>query len=255
MINIKNLSLSIDDKKVLNDINITFPKNKLSIILGPNGSGKTTLIKTVLGLLKYTEGNILIDSKELSIMDEKEKALNISYLSQSRNTPSLSVERMVLHGRFPHLSWPRHYSKKDWDIVEDAMRKTGCISFRKRNLTTLSGGERQKVYLAMCLCQTTPIILMDEPTTYLDIENQLSLMKLCRDLCENENKTIVMVLHDIPLSLKYADYLCLLNKGNIVAKGTRDEVYNSHILDKTFNVSIKRTLIDNSYHYYTQEKE
>lgn len=249
MIEIKNLTAFYDNKKVLDNITADFPQGKLTVILGPNGSGKTTLIKTVTGLMEKKSGEIFIDGKNIESMNIKEIARKVSYLSQTRNVPSITAEKMVLHGRFPHLSWPRHYSKKDWEIVEKSMEKTGCANLKGRLVTELSGGERQKVYLAMALAQDTDIIFMDEPTTYLDPEHQLAVMERACNLCKS-GKTVILVLHDLPMALKNGQNIIVMNNGVLMEKGTGEEIYNSGILEKVFHIKVNRTETEYGIHYW-----
>ena len=247
-------SIGSSPKPALNNISVDFPQGKLTVILGPNGSGKTTLLKTALGLLPKTSGQILINNIYIEDISLKDRAKHISYLSQTRNVPSITAEKMVLHGRFPYLSWPRHYSKKDWQIVENAMTKTGSLHLRHRLITELSGGERQNVYLAMALAQDTDIIFMDEPTTYLDPEHQLAVMNCARTLCQ-EGKTVIMVLHDLSLALRHSQNIVVMNNGTVEAQGTPEEIYNSGILEKVFHVKISRIKADGQHYVYWLEPQ
>ena len=250
MINIKGLNISYNDKTVLKDINCSFSDSSLTVILGPNGSGKTTLIKSAIGLIDKNYGKIEIDGKQLDEMSLKERARKVSYLSQNRNVPCITTERMVLHGRFPYMSWPRRYTKKDWDIVYASMEKTDCLSLKGRMISELSGGEKQKVYLAMSLAQDTKSIFMDEPTTYLDIAHQLSLMNMVKELTK-KGKSVIMVLHDLGLALQFADNILVLKDGKVIKEDTRDNIYNSNILNDVFNVKICKS----SNHFYIESKE
>ena len=250
MINIKDLYVSYNDKEILKDINCSFNDSALTVILGPNGCGKTTLIKTAIGLLDKKSGTIEIDGKELEEMPLKERARHVSYLSQNRNVPCITTERMVLHGRFPYMSWPRRYTKKDWDIVYSSMKKTDCLSLKGRMIGELSGGEKQKVYLAMSLAQDTKTIFMDEPTTYLDIAHQISLMNIVKELTNNVN-SVIMVLHDLTLALQFADNIVLLKDGKVLKEDTRDNIYNSGLLDDVFGVKVGKT----NNNFYIENKE
>ena len=245
MIEIKHLNAFYGDRKVLNDINASFRDGSITAITGPNGSGKSTLIKAILGLIDHTEGTILMDGRDRNELSLKEIARKASYLSQSRNVPGITAEKMVLHGRFPYLGWPRRYSNEDRKIVRDSMERTGCEELSKRMMTDLSGGERQKVYLAMALAQDTGTIFMDEPTTYLDPEHQLAVMESAKKL-KDEGKTVVMVLHDLPLALENADFLLVMEKGQVRKSGKPDDIYESGIIEKVFNVRLERS--GNHYH-------
>ena len=251
MIELKDLNAFYGEKKVLDNISMSFPAGKVTVILGPNGSGKTTLIKATLGLIQRKSGEILIDGKDIADMELKEIARKVAYLSQSRNIPSITAERMVLHGRFPHLGWPRHYTKNDHEIVSESMRRTGCEKLKRRIMSDLSGGERQKVYLAMALAQDTDTIFMDEPTTYLDPEHQLSVMERAKSLTDS-GKTVIMVLHDLSLALRTADEIAIMKDGSVLMTGTPDEIYGSGILEEVFHVRIGRAETESGYHYWAE---
>ena len=250
MIETRHLNAFYGERKVLDDISITLEDGKIPVIRGPNGSGKSTLIQAILGLVETTEGMVLIDGKDRRELTLKEVAMKASYLSQSRNIPDITAERMVLHGRFPYLGWPRRYSMEDRKMVRASMEKTGCLDLGDRMMSDLSGGERQKVYLAMALAQNTRTIFMDEPTTYLDPEHQLSVMESARKL-RNEGKTVVMVLHDLPLALENADSILVMKNGRIMMSGDPDEVYSSGIIGKVFNVGLERS----GSHYHLEALE
>ena len=245
MIEIHDLNAFYGERKVLDNINAVFENGSITVLIGPNGSGKSTLIKAILGLVDKSEGTVLIDGKDKKDLSLKEIARKASYLSQSRNIPNITAERMVLHGRFPYLGWPRRYSNEDRKIVRESMERTGCIELSKRMMSDLSGGERQKVYLAMALAQDTKTIFMDEPTTYLDPEHQLAVMESAKNL-RDEGKTVVMVLHDLPLAFETADSILVLDKGQIRQAGKPDEIYASGIIEKVFNVRLER--IGSHYH-------
>lgn len=161
-------------------------------------------------------------------------------MAQSRNIPEISAERMVLHGRFPYLSYPRRYGKEDYEIVRKAMEQVDAAELSGRAMSELSGGQRQRIYLAMALAQSTETILMDEPTTFLDVEHQLELMELAKKLSA-QGKAVVMVLHDICLALRTADAVVVMENGQIVESGTPEELYELGILEEVFHVRLGRT--------------
>ena len=175
---------------------LSFDPGKIFTIVGKNGCGKSTLLKSCAGLLQPKDGAVLLDGKELSGYSDCERAQKLSYLSQSRNTPNITVERLMAHSRFPHLGYPKKLREEDRAIISQSIRLLQLEEFRDKSLITLSGGERQRVYLAMQIAQDAPFLLLDEPTTYLDIEYQLMLMDLLAEL-KQQGKTIVMVLHDL----------------------------------------------------------
>ena len=239
MLEVKNLSVKYNEHLVLQDINLMFEPGKLYTVIGKNGSGKSTLLKTCSGLVKTDMGDILVNNKSLETYSHNERARTLSYLSQSRNTPNITVERLLSHARFPHLTYPKKLRQTDWDIIYSALKMMNAVSFSKKSLHELSGGERQRVYLAMQLAQDTTIMLLDEPTTYLDIEYQLILMELLQKMKEQE-RTIIMVLHDLQQALQYSDYLIVIDKGQLIDTGKPNEILNNGILKKVFHVDVKK---------------
>lgn len=253
MIEIRDLSCAYNGVPVLRNVNLTIPDGKLTVLLGLNGSGKSTLLKTVLRLQEKTGGKVYIDGTDTDELSSRQLAQKIAYLSQSRPTPNIQAFRMVLHGRFPWLSYPRRYSEKDYEIVDKALRYAGAEELKREKLTELSGGQVQKVYIAMALAQDTPVLFMDEPTTFLDVPHQLKLVELTRSLAD-DGKTVVLILHDLCLALKYADEIILLEEGRIAAQAAPEEIFTSGIMDRVFDVKIDRTLTDKGYQYYYEQE-
>ena len=249
MISTKNLSVGYGNNVVLSDINVDFKSGEFTVLLGPNGCGKSTLIKTVLGLQEKISGEIFVDGVEAEQLDRREFAQKASYMPQSRPTPNISAMRMVLHGRFPYLSFPRHYRKEDFEIAKKALERVDALELANSYMPQLSGGQKQKIYLAMVLAQDTDTIFMDEPTTFLDIEHQLQVMENIRTLV-NEGKSVVMVLHDIAMAMRYADRIILFNKGSLFAHGTPEEIYSSGQIEKVFNIGLKRVNTEDGWQYY-----
>lgn len=251
MIKTTNLCAGYSSGQILFDINLEIPTGKITVILGPNGCGKSTLLKTFCGILPVQSGAIHLGPDCLDTFTPKTLARQISYLAQSRQTGDITVQRMVLHGRFPYLSYPRRYRANDFQIAQDAMNRMGIADLADAPIGTLSGGTRQKVYIAMALAQDTPIILFDEPTTYLDISHQLQMMEHARFL-SREGKTIVMVLHDISMAMQVADKIIVMDKGHVIEQGTPQTVYDSGFLDQVFGVKISRIQTSNGWHYYCE---
>ena len=240
MLEIKNVTAGYGKQPVLNGASATFEKGKLTSIIGVNGCGKSPLLKVILGILPMTDGIMEIDGKELSSLKRNEIAQRIAYLSQGKNTPDMTVMQMVLHGRFPYLSYPRRYTSRDREIAFSAMEKVGIADLAEKPLYSLSGGMRQNAYIAMALAQDTDYILLDEPTTYLDIAHQLDLMRILRELA-NSGKGIVTVMHDLPLAFDFSDTLAVINNGMIATQATPGEIIDSHITQDIFGVKIKQT--------------
>lgn len=237
MLMCEGLSAGYETDVVLREFTWKAAAGKLTVIIGPNGSGKSTLLKALTGQLKRSGGTVFLEDKPLEDYGSREVAKRVAYLPQSRNETNLSVGKLVLHGRFPHLVYPRHYTKEDKQKVEAALRKMGIASYKDRAVSELSGGERQKVYLAMALVQEAPVLLLDEPTTYLDMAFQLDLMQRLAELVR-EGKTVVAVLHDLNAALQYADELLLMEGGRLAAKGTPEELLQSGKLEEVFGLRV-----------------
>ena len=242
MIELRSVSAGYGNHTVLEAVSATFEKGKLTGIIGINGCGKSTLLKVMLGILPC-KGDISVDGRSLKDMSRKEIAQKIAYLSQGKSTPDMTVEQLALHGRFPHLRYPRQYSRQDREIAFSAMEQLGLAELVQRSLFSLSGGMRQNAYIAMALAQDTDYILLDEPTTYLDISHQLGLMQTLRKLADG-GKGIVTVMHDLPLAFTYCDEILLLDGGKVLAQGTPREV-RTHI-EKVFGIGLEA---GQHYHY------
>ncbi len=250
MLELNRISAGYGKQTVLDGISVDFEKGKLTSIIGVNGCGKSTLLKAILGILSLSSGEIFIDGENLLTISRNEIAKKIAYLSQGKNIPDMTVEQMVLHGRFPYLSYPRRYSSHDREVAIKAMETVGVAEFAHKPLYSLSGGMRQNAYIAMALAQDTDYILLDEPTTYLDIAHQLELMRLLKQLSDN-GKGIVTVMHDLPLAFDFSDTLTVMNNGGIIACGTPSELCNLPIIEDIFGVKIKQ-MQDGMYSYQYQ---
>ena len=251
MIELKNVSSGYDGTPVIDDITLKFLPGVVTVLLGPNGCGKSTLLKTALGIVQASSGEILYDCQDIHSLTVRDIAKKAAYLSQSRNVPNITVGRMVLHGRFPYLSYPRHYSSEDHKIVKDALQKTGSLELQNHQMNELSGGQRQKVYVSMALAQRAKTIFMDEPTTYLDVRHQFETMQIAKELAES-GTAVVMVLHDLSLALQFADQVAILDHGRLVQIGTSEEVFHSGVLDQVFGVHVHRISTETDWHYYCQ---
>lgn len=239
MFELKAVSAGYPGRVVLEGVTLSLRPGKVLVLLGPNGCGKSTLLRTVSGLLPARGGEVLLDGKPLSAVPARELARRAAYLPQSRAAPSITARRMVLHGRFPYLSYPRRYRREDHAAVDRALAMVDAAALADRPLPELSGGQRQKVYLAMALAQETETILMDEPTTYLDVRSQLETLALTRRLAA-EGRAVALVLHDLCLALRTADELAVLAGGRLAALGTPEEIYQSRILDRVMGVRLDR---------------
>lgn len=224
-------------EEILHGVSLEFEKGKISVLVGPNGSGKSTLLKASCGMLPLTGGKVLVQGKDIQEISHKQLAQRVAYLPQSRDIPSITVGRIVLHGRFPYLGYPRRYTKEDKEIAYQAMEWVGVQGLSDREMSQLSGGQRQKAYLAMALAQDTGAIFLDEPTTYLDISCQLEMMELIRRLRDG-GKTVVMVLHDLDMAFRYGDVIFLMEAGRIVQTGKPEQIFASGLAEQVFQVNI-----------------
>lgn len=237
VLEIKNVSVGYGKRAVLDGVSANFERGMLTGVIGVNGAGKSTMLKAMLGILTPTKGNISVDGEDISALGRTAIARKISYLSQGKDTPEMTVMQMVLHGRFPYLSYPRRYSSRDREIALSAIERVGLSDFAQSPLRSLSGGMRQNAYIAMALAQDTDYILLDEPTTYLDISHQIELMKLLRELAQS-GKGIVAVMHDLPMAFDFSDKICLLLGSDSAVCATPAELCASGMIEATFGVSL-----------------
>lgn len=251
MLELRKLSAGYPGHPVLEDITLTFPAGTVTVIAGPNGSGKSTLLKAIAGILPVS-GSICWQGQPLTGLAPKALARKVAYLPQSRQVPEITAQRLVLHGRFPYLGYPRRYREADYAAVRAAMEQMDIEDLTDRTLPSLSGGQRQKVYIAMALAQDTPIILLDEPNTFLDIAHQLQLMRQAKALAQ-AGKTVVLVLHDLAMALEYADRLVVLDRGRVAVQGTAEQILSRNCLGSTFGIEVRRMLTPEGWKYYYAE--
>ena len=247
MLDVKNIYAGYGSKTVLEGVSISFEKGKLTSIIGVNGCGKSTLLKATLGILPLFGGEVIVDGNDLQSMGRTEIARSIAYLAQGKNTPDMTVEQMVLHGRFPYLSYPRRYRELDREIARGAMEAVGISHLGATPLCELSGGMRQTAYIAMALAQDTDYILLDEPTTHLDIAHQLDLMRILRRLADS-GKGIVTVMHDLPLAFDFSDELAVIHNGSIAECAEPGDMCQSSVIKDIFDIRVER--MDNNQFYY-----
>ncbi len=237
MIELKNISFAYPGQPpLLQNISTTFTDGKITSILGPNGCGKSTLLKLICRLLTPSEGIVLLHGQDSRVMKTKEFAKQVALLAQTNHPPELTVEDLVAYGRYPHQKYGQGLSKQDKAIIQNAMQQVKADDFAHRMVNRLSGGQRQRAYIAMALAQDTDIIILDEPTTYLDINIRFEIMELIRSLNES-GKTIIMVLHDLNLALEYSDHIILMNHGQIVNEGTPQQIIHSGDIDRIFDIT------------------
>ena len=249
MLEIRALYGGYGKEDILQGVELCAAKGAVTAVVGANGCGKTTLLKSVAGILKPRAGEILWNGEELSSLRATESAKRVAYLSQSAGIPEATVEGMVLQGRFPYLSYPRRYREGDYLIAQRAMERMGLLPFAEKSMQELSGGMRQKVFVAMALAQETDLILLDEPTSYLDIGWQMRLSHILRELAE-EGKTIVAVLHDLLLALKLADRIEVMAGGKIVWEGSPLDFPSAGISEALWGVGVKEMTTPHGKQYY-----
>lgn len=245
MIELKNINSGYGKKQVLFDINETMKGGEITSIVGPNGCGKSTLLETASGLMQPLAGSVLVNGEDVHKMKAKKRACIISVLSQQKNPGTLTVRALVFHGRFPYLGYPRRYTEKDIEIVENAMKTAGVYEIADQSLSALSGGQQQKAYIAMILAQDTDVVFLDEPVTFLDINYQLELMEMIKQM-KNKGKTVVMVIHDLNLAMTCSDKIIAMNKGRVVCSGKPEKIYDENVFEKIFNIKT---------HYSSFEKQ
>ena len=252
MLEAKNLSAGYPGRAVLAGVSLAARPGRVLALLGPNGCGKSTLLRTMAGLLPPLGGEVLLDGRR--DYSPRQAARRVAYLPQSRTAPSITVRRLVLHGRFPYLSYPRRYGREDYAAVDRALAAADALDLADRPLPELSGGQRQKAYLAMALAQETEAILMDEPTTFLDIRHQLEVLALVRRLAE-EGRGVVLALHDLCLALTAADDVAVLGEGRLLALGGPEAVYQSKVLERVMGVRLDRSEGPGGRRYFCQLPE
>ncbi|MDO6450996.1 ABC transporter ATP-binding protein [Oceanobacillus profundus] len=233
----EQLVAGYDNKTVIQEVSLTIPSNKISVIIGANASGKSTLLKTLARLIKPISGKINLDGKSITKIPSKQLARVLGLLPQSPIVPEgISVADLVGRGRFPHQSMLSGWTKKDYEAVAEAMRIMDITKLANHNIDELSGGQRQRVWIAMALAQQTDILFLDEPTTFLDITYQVEILDMLTDLNQKMGTTIVMVLHDINLSARYADNIFAIHNGKLVAEGEPSNVITSSLVKDVFGL-------------------
>ncbi|MCG7335510.1 ABC transporter ATP-binding protein [Sporosarcina sp. ACRSM] len=244
IIRAERLTSGYDKFTVFSDLSTTIQKGKITTIIGPNGCGKSTLLKTVGRILKQQSGKVLLQEQDMKSISTREIAKQLALLSQNPEAPlQLKVEELISYGRFPQRKNTGALSKKDMEVIEWAMEITKTTAFRDREIAQLSGGQRQKVWLAMALAQETSILLLDEPTTYLDLAHQLEVLKIVERLNREHHCTIVMVLHDINHAARFSHHIIAMRDGEIVTTGSPEEILEKEVLKKVFHIDA-RIMID-----------
>ncbi|WP_078555020.1 ABC transporter ATP-binding protein [Bacillus alkalicellulosilyticus] len=238
----QSLSLGYSQNLIIENLSINIPKGKITVFVGSNGCGKSTLLRSMARLLKPKTGDILLERTDMATIATKKLAKTLAILPQSPTAPEgLTVYQLVKQGRYPHQTWLKQWSKEDEKKVQDALEKTRLLDLKDQPVEELSGGQRQRAWIAMTLAQDTDIILLDEPTTYLDMTHQVEILDLLFELNERENRTIVMVLHDINLACRYAHHLVAMKCGEIFAQGPPEQVITPETVQAVFEMECQIT--------------
>ena len=236
-IRIENLSVAYENNTIIQDMNLSLPKGKINIIIGGNGCGKSTLLKTIARINKPSGGEIFINGKNIKKVKEKEIAKEVAFLPQGPTCPNgLTVRQLVAYGRFPHQKMMGGLTSHDQDIINWAIKETGLSDFADREVDCLSGGQRQRAWIAMTLAQETDIIMLDEPTTYLDLSYQLEVLEILERLNKEKQITVVIVLHEINNAFRFADYIVGLKAGQIICEGKPMDVITKETLKTIYGI-------------------
>lgn len=232
------LRLGYGDEIVVDGLDLDIPDRTVTAVVGPNGCGKSTLLRALGRLLKPYAGEVFLDGRRIDRIATREVARIVGMLPQSPVAPDgLTVADLVMRGRHPHQTWFRQWSAGDQDIVTEALEWTGMREFADRPVEALSGGQRQRAWISMALAQGTDVLLLDEPTTFLDLAHQIDVLDLVSRLHRERERTIVMVLHDLNLAARYAEHVIAMHDGRIVAQGPPAEVFTVELLAEVFGLS------------------
>ncbi|MGQ4726693.1 MULTISPECIES: ABC transporter ATP-binding protein [Streptomyces] len=235
----RGITVGYGDRTVIDQLDVAIPSGVITTIIGPNGCGKSTLLRTLTRLLKPSGGTVVLDGEDIGTLRTKDVAKKLGLLPQAPVAPEgLTVADLVARGRHPHQSWLRQWSSDDADVVRRALAMTGVADLADRTVDSLSGGQRQRVWISMTLAQGTDLLLLDEPTTYLDLAHAIDVLDLVDDLHES-GCTVVMVLHDLNLATRYSDNLVVMRGGAVLAQGHPRDVITAELLHEAFGLRAK----------------
>lgn len=236
----RNLTLSYQRQTIIDNLDIRLPQGKVTVLIGSNGSGKSTLLKSFARLLKPERGTVILNGADIQTRSTGAVARELAILPQMPDAPEgITVRQLVSLGRYPWQSWMQQWSKQDEERVQYALIQTGMVSLAERPVDALSGGQRQRAWIAMTLAQDTPVVLLDEPTTFLDLAHQVEVLDLLRELNRQEQKTIVMVLHDLNLACRYADHLVAVHNRTVFAQGAPATILNEALVKTVFDLNCR----------------
>ncbi|MFF2216106.1 ABC transporter ATP-binding protein [Streptomyces antibioticus] len=233
----ENVTLAYDQRVIAEQLSVQIPDNSFTVIVGPNACGKSTLLRALSRMLKPSRGRVLLDGQVIQSMPAKKVARTLGLLPQSSVAPDgITVADLVGRGRYPHQGILRQWSAEDERVVQESMARTGVAELGERYVDELSGGQRQRVWIAMALAQQTPLLLLDEPTTYLDIQHQIDVLDLCAELHEEHGRTLVAVLHDLNHAARYATHLIALEGGEVIAQGAPNDIVTAELVEQVFGL-------------------
>jgi iron complex transport system ATP-binding protein len=240
LLSTRRLTLAYDGASIIMNLDLAIPAGKITTLVGPNGCGKSTLLRGLARLLKPRAGTVYLDGADIFKLSTKAVAKRLGILPQGPVAPEgLTVRDLVAQGRYPYQNWLQQWSKEDERLVEQALATTGMTPLADRALDTLSGGQRQRAWIAMALAQDTEILLLDEPTTFLDLAHQVEVLDLLYELNQTEGRTIVMVLHDLNQACRYADYLVAVREGQVWAEGVPAQVMTEAMVRQVFGLECR----------------
>ncbi|MFD5143566.1 ABC transporter ATP-binding protein [Streptomyces sp. NPDC058401] len=234
----RDVRLGYDGREIVHGLTLDIPPGRITMIVGPNACGKSTLLRSMARLLPPLSGSVLLDGRDIHSLATREVAARLGILPQTPVAPDgITVADLVGRGRYPHQGWFRRWTSEDDTAVADALLATDVLELADRSVDELSGGQRQRVWIAMALAQRTEILLLDEPTTYLDVSHQLDVLDLLVDLNQDHGTTIAVVLHDLNLACRYADHIVALRDGRVIAEGPPAEVVTEELVTRAFGMS------------------
>ena len=244
-IEVKQLSVTLGDRQILHDINVSVPVGKITTLIGPNGCGKSTLLRSMIGYIHSPRECVTILGKSLQSYSQSELARQMAFLPQVPNMPKdMTVEELVYCGRYPYQTWWKNTAKEDREIVDYALGITKTDHLRYQLIPSLSGGERQRVWIAMALAQQPKLLVLDEPTTYLDINHQLEIMELLKRLNEEQGLTVLMVLHELTQAVQYSHHMAIIKEGHLVTSGETKSIISDDLFKQVFSVDAQIDTFD-----------